>query len=502
MDAVLYRKYRSNSFSEVVGQKHITDILRNSVSSTNIAHAYLLCGPRGTGKTTIARILARAVNCENFQKNNDVCNECNSCKEIASNASLDIIEMDAASNRGIEEIRDIKDKINFLPNNLKYKVYIIDEAHMLTKDAFNALLKTLEEPPSHVIFILATTEAHKVPVTILSRVQRYDFRLATNSEMKSKLVRILDNEKFKYQDSALDALYKYSGGSFRDAESLLAKILSSAQDKNITLELVINSLGLISQDILDECASILIEGNLEKVNAFTSKIFDQSIDLQFFLDQLLDTFRDLLVKNVESGKSNSRIFLIVKELVDVKNQMKYFNDKTLLLQIAFLKLCQNPNVPNSSQNIKVMQESIKQPTVKEIKPEVIVEEIFSNESEEENLEPFEPGISYIQVNPADSSVINIVLDCASKVDRGLSLKLESSVIEIKDGVVYIYVKHKHEVSYIGDSERKEKLLDLLKQSIAELSGLQVIMDKDKVNSVNVDAKKESVDNSSVVEGLL
>lgn len=500
MDAVLYRKYRSNSFSEVVGQKHITDILRNSVSSTNIAHAYLLCGPRGTGKTTIARILAKAVNCENFQKNNDVCNECASCKEIASNASLDIIEMDAASNRGIEEIRDIKDKINFLPNNLKYKVYIIDEAHMLTKDAFNALLKTLEEPPSHVIFILATTEAHKVPVTILSRVQRYDFRLATNSEMKSKLVRILENEKFKYEDSALDALYKYSGGSFRDSESLLAKILSSSQDKNITLELVINSLGLISQDVLDECASILIEGNLEKMNAFTTKIFNQSIDLQFFLDQLLDTFRDTLVKNIEVGKSNSKIFVIVKELVDVKNQMKYFNDKTLLLQIAFLKLCQNPNVSNSSQNVKVMQESIKQPTVKEIAPEVIVEEIFSND--EENLEPFEPTSNNVQINVADNSVVNIVLDCASKVDMGLSLKLESAVIEIKDGVIYVYVKHKHELSYIGDLDRKEKLLGLLKQSIAELYGLQVIMDKEKVNSVILEAKKESVDNSSVVEGLL
>ncbi len=487
MDAVLYRKYRSNSFAEVVGQKHITDILRNSVSSTNIAHAYLLCGPRGTGKTTVARILAKAVNCENFQIHSDVCNECNSCKEIASNASLDIIEMDAASNRGIEEIRDIKDKINFLPNNLKYKVYIIDEAHMLTKDAFNALLKTLEEPPSHVIFILATTEAHKIPVTILSRVQRYDFRLATNSEMKFKLIKILEAEEFKYEDSALDALYKYSGGSFRDAESLLSKVLSSSKDKNVTLDIVVNSLGLISQDILNECAEILIESNLQRMNEFTKKIFDQSIDLQFFLDQLLDIFRDILVKNIESGKTNSRIFIIVKELVDVKNQMRFFNDKTLLLQIAFIKLCQNTNVSNSSQN-KVMQEMIAQPSRKEQISEVIVEEIIlSDKTLEDNL---------------SKDILNAIFENAKKIDLGFSIKLEASVIELKEGVIYVYVKHKHDYTYISDSERKQKFLDLLKQSITKISGLQVIMDKEKVNSLSLDSKKESVDNSSVVEGLL
>ena len=222
---MLYTKYRSQKFSEIIGQKSIVQILKQSILENRVAHAYLFAGPRGTGKTSMARIMAKALNCTN-PKDGEPCGECPNCKAIQKSKFLDLIEIDAASNRGIEEIRDLKEKIGFLPVEGKYKVYIIDEVHMLTGEAFNALLKTLEEPPQNVIFILATTEAHKLPPTILSRAQRFDFKLANEEDLISKLKKILKEEGFEFETKALELIAQGAMGSFRDSETLLDKVLS------------------------------------------------------------------------------------------------------------------------------------------------------------------------------------------------------------------------------------------------------------------------------------
>src|SRR6266478_2188965 len=218
--AALYRRYRPQTFSAIVGQEHVTRTLRNAIASGQVAHAYLLAGVRGTGKTSIARLIAKAVNCPNA-KDGEPCDRCESCVAIREGRYLDLIEIDAASNRGIDEMRDLREKVRFAPSMGQYKVYVIDEAHQLTPDAWNALLKTLEEPPAHVIFVLATTEAQKIPATIVSRTQRFDLRRIPHQKMVQQLAAIAKSEKWQVQPAALEAISRHAQGSLRDAESIL-----------------------------------------------------------------------------------------------------------------------------------------------------------------------------------------------------------------------------------------------------------------------------------------
>jgi len=220
---VTARKWRPQRFEDVVGQEHITSTLKNAIKENRIAHAYLFTGPRGVGKTTTARILAKTLNCEN-RKNSEPCNECEMCKSIQNSQLIDIIEIDAASNRGIDEIRSLRDSVKYAPTRGKYKVYIIDEVHMLTKESFNAFLKTLEEPPEHIIFIFATTDVHKLPLTIISRCQRYDFRRIQLDKIKETLKMIADEEKIKIDDKTLTIIAKKADGALRDAESYFDNI--------------------------------------------------------------------------------------------------------------------------------------------------------------------------------------------------------------------------------------------------------------------------------------
>ncbi|MEA3459818.1 MAG: DNA polymerase III subunit gamma/tau [Chloroflexota bacterium] len=294
---VLYRKWRPRTFEEVVGQEHVIRTLRNALRSGRVAHAYLFAGPRGTGKTTTARILAKAVNC--LSEDERPCNRCRICKAIDERRCLDLIEIDAASNTGVDDIRNLREKVNFAPSEARYKVYILDEAHMLSTSAFNALLKTLEEPPPHVIFVLVTTEPHKFPLTILSRCQRFDFRRIPLSDIVARLERIAEGESLSVESAALKLIARSATGSMRDAESLLDQLM--AYGSEITLAQVRSGLGTAASQAVEELVSHLVANDVPKGLALVERVMDDGVDLRQFGQQVVERLRGLLLIKLGSS---------------------------------------------------------------------------------------------------------------------------------------------------------------------------------------------------------
>jgi len=308
INLVIYRKYRPQTFAEVIGQDHVIKTLIGAIKSGTVAHAYLFAGPRGTGKTTVARILAKAVNCLD-DSSYEPCNRCESCLEIMNNRSMDLIEIDAASNRGIEEIRELKERVRFVPTR-KYKVFVIDEAHQLTKEAFNALLKTLEEPPAHAIFILATTEPHKMLPTILSRVQRFDFKKLSFTDIVKRLQMIAQKEGVKITDKALRVIALNSEGYMRDAESMLGQVIAFCGDKEISVSDIENVLGIVDINLAIKFIEILAKKDSNEALVFIDKFVNQGYDLVQFTESLINYARKLMLLRV--GEDLSK--LIKEEL--------------------------------------------------------------------------------------------------------------------------------------------------------------------------------------------
>jgi DNA polymerase-3 subunit gamma/tau len=293
---VLARKWRPQVFEEVVGQRHITQTLQNAISQNRVAHAFLFTGARGVGKTSTARILAKALNCEKGPCLNP-CNQCTTCNEISSGISMDVIEIDGASNRGIDEIRELRENVRYTPAKSRYKIYIIDEVHMLTREAFNALLKTLEEPPPHIIFVFATTEPHKIPATILSRCQRYDFKRISIREILGSLKKIVEKEEIQISQRSLLSIAQESEGSLRDAQSLLDQVISYG-GKEIRDEDIVDVLGLIDRKILSDTIDAIADKDGNRCMEMIEHVYHYGVDLQHFCRELLQYLRHLILIKV------------------------------------------------------------------------------------------------------------------------------------------------------------------------------------------------------------
>ncbi|MCX6724414.1 MAG: DNA polymerase III subunit gamma/tau [Candidatus Staskawiczbacteria bacterium] len=334
--AVLYRKYRPQKFSEVIGQEHVVQTLTNSIKGSNISHAYLFSGPRGSGKTTIARLFAKAINCQNSVLA-EPCNKCSSCLEIMQGKSMDLIEIDAASHTGVDDVRQLIEGIKFAPVKSKYKIFIIDECHQLSKSAANALLKTLEEPPAHAIFLLATTESHKMIPTILSRCQKFDFKRLQITEIIKKLEFISKKENIKFDDSALSLIALNSRGSFRDAESLLDECMSFSSGKSfIETKDIKELLGIVEVGEIAKFVDLLISKNTKDAIAFINLIMDNGVDLQEFTKTLVFYLRqELLLKINTSFLNLQNSGLSGQELEKMKSQTAALDQKDLQKMLEF-----------------------------------------------------------------------------------------------------------------------------------------------------------------------
>lgn len=335
MHVTLYRKYRPKGFEEIAGEQEIVQTLKNSLKSNRLAHAYLFTGPRGVGKTSIARLMAKGVNCLTNGITDTPCNVCENCKEISMGNFLDLIEIDAASNRGIDEIRQLKEKINYSPTKGRKKVYIIDEVHMLTKEAFNALLKTLEEPPEHVLFILATTEPDKILPTIISRCQRYDFKSVNYRDMREKLLYIVNSEGYKIDEPSLVAIYEASGGSMRDSISILERLMINTEEKNIVIEKTEDVLGITPLKTIDLFIEAIENKNQSQGIELLEDIWKNSIDIELFFKDLAKRAKDRIIKgDLETEKGLE----IIDTIYDILSKFRYEEDKRLIGYVILNRL--------------------------------------------------------------------------------------------------------------------------------------------------------------------
>jgi len=394
----LYRKFRPLTFSEIVGQEHITRTLKNQIIANRVGHAYLFNGGRGTGKTSAAKILSRAINCLN-PKEGEPCNECEICKGAINGSLTDIVEMDAASNNSVEDIRSIREEVNFLPTKAKYRVYIIDEVHMLSTGAFNALLKTLEEPPEHVKFILATTEPQKLPATILSRCQRFDFKRISNDNIIKRLKIVCKESNIEITDEALNTIAVLSEGAMRDALSILERCIQDGENK-IDEDKIKDLVGIPKITYINNIVESIVKYDINQALEFTEVVLEEGKDITNLLFEMIKYVKDILVykasnklelysqeelekiKQISEAVSKERLINLVYQLSELENDIKWSTQKTILFQAGIIRLC-NENADktidvsdridkienylrNNKNNISMQTNTIQQPAIRQV----------------------------------------------------------------------------------------------------------------------------------------
>ena len=472
MGQVLYNKYRSKDFSEVIGQDYITTSLDNAIKNNKIAHAYLFTGPRGVGKTSVARILAHLVN---------------DLPYTDQSTHLDIIEIDAASNRRIDEIRDLREKVNIAPSSSRYKVYIIDEVHMLTREAFNALLKTLEEPPEHVIFILATTESHKLPDTIVSRTQRYNFRPIDMLSLENHLISIAKKEKIKITDDAITAIAKHGDGSFRDSISILDQIKN--QGGEITLEKVNESLGLPSSENVNKLIKILEDGNGSELIINLNSLFSNGYSSSIVAKEISAHLRHSIL--IDGNSTTIDYIGLMRDLIEVPAS----SNPDSLLEITLYKYMANHSVSGN----KVMATAVnhpKQPIVKT--PDSIVEKIEKPKPVAKEKIKDEVVIKKPQKNPTSDITFNKLiwtdlLNLIKKTNNTIYGILKTASPKLVDNKLELTFGYAFHQKRINDAKNK----DIISECFTELTGNKVEIDCIYKKELAKEDKKDSIKTDSL-----
>lgn len=442
----LYREWRPRTFNDVVGQEHITTTLKNQILNNRIAHAYLFCGTRGTGKTSTAKVFAKALNCLNL-KDGEPCNECEMCKKINEGLAIDVTELDAASNNGVDKIRDIIDDVKYPPQEAKYKVYIMDEVHMLSAGAVNAFLKTLEEPPNNVIFILATTDPQKLPITILSRCQRFDFKRINNSEITARLRKIVNEQNVLADERSLNLIARVSDGAMRDSLSILDQAISMGNG-NVDYGTVVSMLGLVTNEHLFKLANAVIQRSVEKGIEIIEEVIYSGKDIYLFIKDLIAHYRNLLMVKVTNNPeevldmSEENIALIkeqgarlraeeimrcIRILQEAENNAKLSKQARLYCELAIIKMCKIEYDTSSEvilTRLNKLEESLRNGSIKVSTASKEIEKI--NNSKTVNIET---NKNIVKEEIVDSSEVNIEVNSDSKVTINDIKKSWKDIIE-------------------------------------------------------------------------
>ena len=483
----LYRKFRPDNFDDVKGQDHIVTTLKNQMKANRIGHAYLFCGTRGTGKTSVAKILAKAVNCQNPQDGSP-CNECEMCRTIQAGTSMNVIEIDAASNNGVDNIREIREEVSYRPTEGNYKVYIIDEVHMLSTGAFNALLKTLEEPPSYVIFILATTEAHKIPITILSRCQRYDFHRISIQTITERLQELLAEEGVEAEEKAVRYVAKAGDGSMRDALSLLDQCIAFYLGQTLTYDKVLDVLGAVDTEVFSKLLRRVLEADVTGCIRILEELMIGGRELGQFVGDFTWYMRNLLlVKTSENPEEtidvSSENLLQLKEegeMVDVEtlmryirifselsSQIRYATQKRVLVEIALIKLCRpamETNLDSVLDRVRVLEQQMRERPVQQ----VLVQRTEDIEKDQDQ------PVSAKVAAPEDLQKIVAGWNAIISQTRGIFKQMLQKAIPKYNGetgapILFVEFQDFLGQSYVDNPEAKQELSDI----IARQTGCQV-----------------------------
>jgi DNA polymerase-3 subunit gamma/tau len=491
----LYRKWRPQIFEDVVGQSHITQTLKNQIKNYNIAHAYLFCGTRGTGKTSTAKIFARAVNCLN-PKDFDPCNECEICNGIQHESIMDVIEIDAASNNGVDDIRELRENVKYPPTKGKYKVYIVDEVHMLSTGAFNALLKTLEEPPSYVIFILATTEPHKIPATILSRCQRFDFKRVKECDIVNRMTYICREMNIEVEEGVFRLIARNSDGAMRDALSILDQCISFGLGK-ITYNDVINILGTVSEDVMFRLIDYIGEHNAKDSMELIQDLVSSGKDLHQFIKDMIEHYRNLMMTKVskdlegvinlskeninrlvEQGKKleTNSIIRAIRELSQTAVDAKYATQPRILLEVSVIKLTQ-PMLDNSMEGLIERIEALEKIIQSgEIKVEKIVKTENSEEGPVDNKHEEDAPIKIENLKPANFDTLKKGWDKILKVIKKRKISIyavlmEGQLVKIENNALVVVFKSGF--GFHKEASGKSPYKEFIEGIIAEILGQKV-----------------------------